>query len=156
MITFAASWSPQFTLGNLVTVTLVILAGIAAFYRIRALPIEQAEKSAEWWQGQVEPLKEVIDELRKQLTTARLERDEQRRLKHECRAELVAERMKGDQTPIIQALADQTEALRGDREATEQFRREVTEHMEATIEVLSGLVANISDLNSRRRTGDTS
>lgn len=154
----------QFTLGNVITMLVFVGGGVVGYFRLRGLKNEELEKVATFWRAQAETLTETVDEHRARVAEVERERDEQRVLKHELKAQLAAEKLKRDLTVVLaqmtsmqQAVLDRIEtsertslafAASAEERMQERFERwEV--HQEMISETLKGLLHGVGDLNKK-------
>lgn len=141
--------SSQFTLGNAITLLTVLALGVVGFFHLRGLSRGQLEETGKFWRDQIDPLKVVIEEQRTRLEQVTTERDEQRRMKHEIRNELDAERKTRDLTPIVAALNTQAEALQHFEDTLTERIGACVDSQQQTAQILEALVRNVSDLNAK-------
>lgn len=143
-----AAISGQFTLGNLLTLVVLLGLGLAGYFHIKGLKRQALERSGEFWERQALSFKAIIDEQRGQIDALKDDRDEQRRLKHEALGALEAERKMRDLRPIVEALGEQSEAFRTFAETVVAEVGVSARSQQATSEILEGLVGNVAELNT--------
>ncbi len=165
------AFTTQITLGNLISLVLVIGVIAGAYYQIRGGRNKEIEASSDFWREQVEPLKDVIEEQREQLKLVAAERDEQRTAKHEAMTLLAAEKLKTDLTGIIKQLANSHAEVLARVDAAEQdgvtnviaalegLETRMGQKMDAfianqkvTTETMQGILHAVSDLNKEIKT----
>lgn len=124
--------------GALGPLVIVVLAG---FFTLRSNIARNYREIAQAEQARAEELRLQL----KDMTTAR---DEQRMLKHECKSELAAMRMKTDVTPVLQAISASQEQLtafyseflnRGDGERFDELRAAIQESEARMVEQLKAM-----------------
>ena len=165
------AFTTQITLGNLISLVLVIGVIAGAYYQIRGGRNKEIEASSDFWREQVQPLKDVIDTQNEQLAKAAVALDEQRVAKHEAVALLAAEKLKTDLTGVIKQLAESHAAIVARVELAEQTGTEhfiaamegletrmgkkmdaFTANQKVTTETMQGILHAVSDLNKEIKT----